>query len=559
MDRKTIGRYEILDELGRGAMGTVFRARDPVMGRVVALKSILSATLTGDQAQEFRERFFREARAAGTLAHPGIVPVFDVGEDDGVPFLVMEYVQGRTLAAAVKQGERYTLDQVCEIGRQLADALGYAHRHGVIHRDIKPANILMTSREIYGVERPRIADFGVAKMAGEDLTGTGQLLGTPAFMPPELFTGAPVDGRTDLFSLGVILYRLATAEQPFPGETLTAVSYKVVHTEAIPPSKLNPAISPQLEAVILKCLAKNPDQRYQTGEELAADLAALQHGAQPSNAYATAAALTPFASSGSAETIVEAYSTPKAAIAYQPLAGATQTVPLMGSRVATTSLPPAMQYPGLRKRHWWLIAALLVLVAVAVAGATFFFTVRQRPQQQRPPDTAVVPPMAPVAPNSNIPPPQNGGVGGAPAELTSQDPRMNTHLSLDLAEVPPMLKVALEMDGKIYWSGSPGDQSGHQRLLVPPGKHQFRVIVSGGGEPKFSNLVNAAFDPTKRLNLIVNLRPQPSANSMALDPATQVIAILTPSGPRDATAGQPGERMHAGPHQVPAGQNSPRQ
>ena len=310
MDRKTIGRYEILDELGRGAMGVVYRARDPVMGRVVALKSLLSATLAGDQANEFRERFYCEARAAGALAHPGIVPVFDVGEDDGVPFLVMEYVQGRTLAEAVKQGERYTLDQVCEIGRRLAEALGYAHRHGVIHRDIKPANILMTSREVYGAERPRIADFGVAKLAGGDLTGTGQLLGTPAFMPPELFTGAPADGRTDLFSLGAILYRLATAEQPFPGETLTAVSYKVVHTEAIPPSKLNPAVSPQLEAVILRCLAKNPDQRYQTGEELASALTALLPGGQPLSVYATVAAASPYVSSGSAETIVEPNSTP---------------------------------------------------------------------------------------------------------------------------------------------------------------------------------------------------------------------------------------------------------
>ena len=187
----------------------------------------------------------------------------------------------------------------------------------------------MTAREVYGVERPRITDFGVAKLAGGDLTGTGQLLGTPAFMPPELFTGAPVDGRTDLFSLGVILYRLATAEQPFPGETLTAVSYKVVRTEAIPPSKLNPAISPQLEAVIMKCLAKNPDQRYQTGEELAGALAALLPGAQASGLYSTAAVPAPFVSSGSAETIVEVYSTPRPApqapLTSLPPAASTQT------------------------------------------------------------------------------------------------------------------------------------------------------------------------------------------------------------------------------------------
>ncbi len=280
MDRKTIGRYEIIDELGRGAMGAVLRAKDPAVGRTVALKCILSGALAGDQTNEFRERFYREARAAGALAHPGIVPVFDVGEDEGTPFLVMELVQGRTLADALKQGERFSLERVCEIGQGIAEALDYAHRNGIVHRDIKPANILMTSREVYGAERPRITDFGVAKLAGGEITTTGQLLGTPAFMPPEQFTGAPIDGRTDLFSLGVILYRMATGEQPFSGETITAVSYKIVHTDPIPPSKLNPAIGARLEAVLLKCLAKSPTDRYQTGEELAADLVAVRTGAQ---------------------------------------------------------------------------------------------------------------------------------------------------------------------------------------------------------------------------------------------------------------------------------------
>src|SRR5215469_9036740 len=272
MDRKTIGRYEIVDELGRGAMGSVLRARDPAMGRSVALKCIHSAALDGDQKNEFRERFFREARAAGALAHPGIVPVFDVGEDDGIPFLVMELVQGRTLADAMKTGERYPLERVSEIGQQIADALGYASRNGVVHRDIKPANILMTSKEIYGAERPKITDFGVAKLAGNELTSTGQLLGTPAFMAPEQFTGAPIDGRCDLFSLGVILYRMATGEQPYSGETITAVSYKIVHTDPIPPSRLNPGVSQRVEQVLLKALAKSPADRFQNGEEMAAAL-----------------------------------------------------------------------------------------------------------------------------------------------------------------------------------------------------------------------------------------------------------------------------------------------
>jgi predicted Ser/Thr protein kinase len=276
---EVIGRYEIIEELGRGAMGSVFKARDPAVGRTVALKTIHSMALEGAQSEEYRMRFSREARASGVLAHPGIVPVFDVGEHRGAPFLVMEFVAGRTLADAMKKGERFTQERVCEIGQQLADALGYAHRQGVIHRDIKPANILLTSREVYGSERARITDFGIAKLAASEITTTGQMLGTPSFMPPEQFTGAPIDGRADLFSLGVVLYFLATGEQPFPGETMTAVSYKVVHTEPIPPAKLNPAVPAPLEKAILKCLAKNPAERYQTGEEVAHDLATIRAGA----------------------------------------------------------------------------------------------------------------------------------------------------------------------------------------------------------------------------------------------------------------------------------------
>ena len=278
METQKIGRYEIIEEKGRGAMGAVYIARDPAMDRIVALKTIHSLALSGPQADEFRERFYREARAAGGLSHPGIVTIFDVGEQDGVPYLVMEFIEGRTLADAAKNGQRFTFERVCEIGQQVAEALAYAHKHGVIHRDIKPANILLTSEEKYGVERPKITDFGVAKLGAAQLTSTGQILGSPAFMPPEQFTGAPIDGRSDLFSLGVILYWMATGEYAFSGETITAVSYKVVNTEPVPPRKLNPAVPAGFDQIILKCLAKAPSERYATGEDLAGDLAALRTG-----------------------------------------------------------------------------------------------------------------------------------------------------------------------------------------------------------------------------------------------------------------------------------------
>lgn len=275
---QTIGRYQIISELGHGAMGAVYRAQDPMMDRTVAIKTILASALTGPLASEYRERFIREAKAAGRLSHPGIVTVYDVSEQDGTPYLVMEFVNGRSLAAAMDAGERFSFDRIFEIGQQVADAIGYAHRNGVIHRDIKPANILLAAPAPGQPERAKIADLGVAKLTASQITTTGQLLGTPAFMPPEQFTGAPIDGRADLFSLGVILYWLATGDKPFAGDTITAVSYKIVHSEPAPPRRINPAVPVALERIILKCLEKDPAARYLTGEALASDLAAAHEG-----------------------------------------------------------------------------------------------------------------------------------------------------------------------------------------------------------------------------------------------------------------------------------------
>ncbi len=268
-----IGRYNIIQELGQGAMGAVYKASDPMMDRVVAVKTILASALTGPLASDYRERFFREARAAGRLAHPGIVTVYDVAEQEGTPFLVMEFIDGQTLEKMLETGERFDADHIMEFGQQIAEALDYAHERGVIHRDIKPANIMITADG-----RPKITDFGVAKLAAAQVTTTGQLMGTPAFMAPEQFTGARVDGRADLFALGVVLYWLATGDRPFTGETLMAMSYKIVHTEPVPPRKLNPAVPRDLENVILKCMEKDPAARYESGEALARDLRTMREG-----------------------------------------------------------------------------------------------------------------------------------------------------------------------------------------------------------------------------------------------------------------------------------------
>src|ERR1700688_4068845 len=366
---KKIGRYEILEELGHGAMGTVYRAKDPAMDRIVALKTIISLVLASEQGSDFRERFYREARAAGALTHPGIIPVFDVGEHEGLPFLVMEFISGKTLADTVKKGERLTLDRVCEIGQRVAEALGYAHQRGVIHRDIKPANILLTSREAHGIERPKITDFGVAKLAAGHTTLTGQILGTPAYMPPEQITASPIDGRADIFSLGVVLYWMATGEQPFPGESMTAVSYKVVHTEPVPPRKLNPAIPIKLESIILKCLAKNPDERYQTGEDLARDLGELR-------AVGTALGLK-----SSAPDVAADGSDPNATVI--------DPTPVARIGPTTVSKPPEPAVaPAKKSNHLFVLAALVVVAA----GAGSLYILRHNGTPAVP-----VPPLAKAA------------------------------------------------------------------------------------------------------------------------------------------------------------------
>lgn len=271
---KQLGRYEILDELGQGAMGKVYRARDPKIDRLVALKTVLLANLSPDDHQEFRERFFREAQAAGRLSHPGIVTIHDVGEDDAThtPFIVMEYIEGKTLEA-LAQEKPLASETVLELVGQVAEALDYAHSRQIVHRDIKPANIIVTPEG-----RATITDFGIAKLALTQYTMTGQVLGTPAYMSPEQIEGGTVDGRSDLFSLGAVLYRLLTGDKPFSGDSVTSLSFKVVYKDPRPATQLNPSLSPEVDAVLQRALAKDPAERYQTGKEFAEDLVALRQG-----------------------------------------------------------------------------------------------------------------------------------------------------------------------------------------------------------------------------------------------------------------------------------------
>jgi eukaryotic-like serine/threonine-protein kinase len=261
-------------ELGRGAMGVVYKARDPKIDRFVAVKTI--SLLGQDEAaeREYRGRFFQEAQAAGRLLHPGIVTVFDVGEDPESrdPYIVMEYVVGQALDGLLAgQGGTLPLNSTLRLTEEVAQALDYAHAQGVVHRDIKPANILVTTEG-----HAKITDFGIAKLNCADRTLPGRALGSPAYMSPEQLNGERVDGRSDLFSLGVILYSMSTGYRPFQGSGVTTVCFKVANHVPLAPTALNPDLPPGVDAVVARAMAKDPAQRYQRGIELALDLRELQ-------------------------------------------------------------------------------------------------------------------------------------------------------------------------------------------------------------------------------------------------------------------------------------------
>jgi serine/threonine-protein kinase len=263
------GRYEIVGELGRGAMGIVYKAVDPVIGRTVAVKTIrLSEEGTGLSRPELLTRFQTEARAAGLLTHPNIVVVFDAGEEDGLYYITMELVEGKSLQALLDGGHAFPLPRTLRIMEQTCSALQFAHERNVVHRDIKPANLMLTPDDTV-----KITDFGTAKILQfGTMQQTSHVMGTPSYMSPEQVKGRAVDGRSDIFSLGVMLYEMITGEKPFPGQNITTVIYKIVNEDPVPPRQVDPSLHAGISAVVMKALAKEPEHRYQSCREMLEDL-----------------------------------------------------------------------------------------------------------------------------------------------------------------------------------------------------------------------------------------------------------------------------------------------
>jgi serine/threonine protein kinase len=345
------GRYELQSRLGRGGMATVFRGSDRVLGRSVAVK-VLASTFAKDGT--FVERFRREAQAAAGLNHPNVVAVFDTGSDDGVHYIVMEYVEGRTLADVIREEGALPPTRAAEIAATVCRALSSAHEKGMVHRDVKPGNVLLTSDG--GV---KVADFGIARVvSGEPLTVTGSVMGTASYLSPEQATGSKVDRRSDIYALGCVLYEMLTGRIPFEGDTPVSIVYKHVEEEPTAPSSVNPAVPSALEAVVKRAMAKSPADRYQSADEMARDLRHAAAGSAPQTTVA---------------------SSPEEQTAILPVSP--------GGPASTEPLP----ITGQARRRWWPFAVGAIALATLGLGLALTLGDNQPP----PTDRGTPPPISP--------------------------------------------------------------------------------------------------------------------------------------------------------------------
>ena len=269
MDTKpTLGRYEVTGELGRGAMGVVYKGVDPKIHRTVAIKTVSLSDFDEDMVDEMKERFFREAESAGLMTHPNIVTIFDCGEEHDLAFIAMEYLKGEDLADYTKKGSLLAMAETLSVISYVAGALDYAHAKGIVHRDIKPANIM----RIKETKEVKVTDFGIARITSSSKTKTGVILGTPSYMSPEQIAGKKVDGRSDIFSLGVVLFEMLTGQKPFTGQDMTSLMYKIAKEKHPKARSINPKIPQVIEKIIDKALEKDVEKRYQKAGQMAEHL-----------------------------------------------------------------------------------------------------------------------------------------------------------------------------------------------------------------------------------------------------------------------------------------------
>jgi serine/threonine protein kinase len=390
-----IGRYQILGELGRGAMGIVYKALDPAIGRTIAIKSIRLQDLTEESERErLRERLFREAQSAGILSHPGIVTIYDIAEENGMAYIFMEFVNGPPLEKMLMRDQTPDKETILSIFRQTAAALDYAHKKGIVHRDIKPANIM-----IHEDGTAKVTDFGVAKIVSQQMTVAGTMMGTPSYMSPEQVQGAAVSGRADQFSLAVIAYEVLTGEKPFVAEYLPTLLYKIVREDALPPQRLNPTLGTGVETVMRKALAKNPDSRYETCADF---VNALGVACQSSKAWTPLprGASQNIATVGSQEGLDATIDEARAPALSEALAGA----PPPRARADIAIEPIALRNPPRESSHV-LRNVMLSATALAAISVGAFVVIQKYSAAPASPPAAPADPQAATAPPESAPPP----------------------------------------------------------------------------------------------------------------------------------------------------------
>jgi len=304
VETKKLGRYEIVGELGKGAMGVVYCARDPLLDRTVAIKTV-NMELAQDEMAEYEARFYQEAKAAGGLNHPNIVIIYDIGKSEKIAYMAMELLQGKELKTLLASGKSLPVQFAVDVAAQMAEGLGYAHEHGIVHRDIKPANIMIVRGELV-----KITDFGIARMRTANVqTQVGIVLGSPRYMSPEQVAGKRAEPRSDMFSLGVILYEMVTGKPPFNGEDVTSVMFQILNFMPPPPSSVNPEVPEMVDFIIAKALAKAPADRYGSARELASDLRDCQRrlptGDTPVTVTTSKKAVTSFSPESAADMLTQ--------------------------------------------------------------------------------------------------------------------------------------------------------------------------------------------------------------------------------------------------------------
>jgi serine/threonine protein kinase len=537
------GRYEIAGELGRGAMGVVYKAVDPVIGRSVAVKAIkLSAEGTGLTRSELLARFQTEARAAGLLTHPNIVVVFDAGEEDGLYYITMELVEGKSLQTLLDDGHAFPLPRVLRIMDQACSALQFAHERNVVHRDIKPANLMLTADDTV-----KVTDFGTAKILQfGTVQQTAHVMGTPSYMSPEQVKGRAVDGRSDIFSLGVMLYEMVTGEKPFPGQNITTVIYKIVNEEPVPPKQVDPTIHAGISAVVMKALAKDPDARYQSCREMLEDLrnyrSLVNNAGNPQSTMMI---------SGDAVNATVGLSGPGLrGMHNDDLVGAAARS--LASRAANPSQTPGLRRTGTlaplpepkpRKSVWGtILAALLLLGVIAYCAKKLlpvYYDVRQHQGTAALNDSATTPTGTQSSESA-----QNAGADAAtqPAEgesgaASSED---NPAPAVEVNSKPRRIEKAPVKKGEPILTPKAAEYKGRIEETISERGLSSRAKVQGAG----STLTLAGkLRPAEHGALLKFLRDAPSD--------VRIIDHIEYDDAPDATAANPSGATSSGGHPVP--------